>query len=467
MESDPYSYSVIHLFFSPLLLIQIEEAYYLFGLIFLLLCSGIFSGTEIAMFSLSHEDMDQINELETPSSKALIYLKHHTKKLLALILICNTFVNIGIALILERLLAAWLPLEKTTAWAENLITVFNLQSSNYQNLGELIYFSIAVVGATTLILFFGEVMPKIYGRLNPRQLSLSLALPMRTLDIFFSPLTKIMVGMTNRVEKKLLEKKVGLQATSKEDLDTAIDLAVSRDINSEKQVDILKGIIKFNDVSTKQVMTPRTQVFGLDFNSHYFDVLKQVRDSGFSRLPVYNEDFDQITGILYAKDLIGHLDEPPEYEWQSLIRTNTLYVPESRKINDTLNDFREKHVHMAFVVDEYGGTNGIVTLEDIMEEIVGEIKDEFDEQHELNFIKIDPSTYLFDGKTLINDMCRVLGVDIYKFDDARGNADSIAGMLLEQYGEMPRKDQEIEIEHIKFKVTSVTKRRIEQIKVSL
>ena len=144
-----------------------------------------------------------------------------------------------------------------------------------------------------------------------------------------------------------------------------------------------------------------------------------------------------------------------------------MYVPESRKINDTLNDFREKHVHMSFVVDEYGGTNGIVTLEDIMEEIVGEIKDEFDEQHELNFVKIDPNTYLFDGKTLINDMCRVIGIDIYRFEEARGNSDSIAGLLLEQSGEMPRKDEEIQIENIKFKVTAVNKRRIEQIKVSL
>lgn len=467
MEADPYYSTSGALILSIFLFISFEELSYLFTLLILLLCSGIFSGTEIAMFSLKNEDMDEIAELKTPASKALIYLKHHTKKLLALILICNTFVNIGIALILERLLAIWLPVSKCTIWAQNIISVFNLQSSNPDELGSIIYFSIAVVGATTLILFFGEVMPKIYGRLNPKSLSLMLAIPIRTLDIIFSPITRVMVGMTNRVEKKLLEKKVGLQATSKEDLDTAIDLAVSQDIDSEKQVDILKGIIKFNDVSTKQIMTPRTQVYGLDFNTNYASVLKIVRDCGFSRLPVYNEDFDQITGILYAKDLIGHLNENDDFEWQSLIRTNTLYVPESRKINDTLNDFREKHVHMGFVVDEYGGTNGIVTLEDIMEEIVGEIKDEFDEQHELNFVKIDPNTYVFDGKTLINDMCRVIGIDIYRFEDARGNSDSIAGLLLEQCGEMPRIDEEIEIENIKFKVTAVNKRRIEQIKVSL
>ncbi|HEX5625992.1 MAG TPA: transporter associated domain-containing protein, partial [Saprospiraceae bacterium] len=175
----------------------------------------------------------------------------------------------------------------------------------------------------------------------------------------------------------------------------------------------------------------------------------------------------QITGILYAKDLIPHLNENESFEWQTLIRTNLLYVPESRKINEMLDDFREQHVHMAFVVDEYGGTNGIVTLEDIMEEIVGEIKDEFDEQHELNYVKIDPQTYVFEGKTLINDMCRVLDVDITRFDEARGNADSIAGLLLEQFGEMPKKDDEKIIESLTFKVKAVSKKRIEQIQVKI
>jgi CBS domain containing-hemolysin-like protein len=294
-----------------------------------------------------------------------------------------------------------------------------------------------------------------------------MAIPLRVLDFVFSPLTRLMVGMTNRVEKNLLEKKVGMQSTSKEDLDTAIDLAISVDLESERQVNILKGIIKFNDVSAKQVMTPRTQVYGIDFNDNFLEVMRVVKDSGFSRLPVYNGDFDQITGILHAKDLIGHLHESSSFEWQTLIRTNVLYAPEQRKINELLNDFRDQHVHMAFVVDEYGGTNGIVTLEDIMEEIVGEIKDEFDEQHELNFIKIDAHNYIFDGKTLINDMCRVLGIDITRFDEARGNADSIAGLILEHSGEMPKKDQELFIEELRFKVTSVNKRRIEQIKVTI
>ena len=419
------------------------------------------------MFSLTLEDMEEIKENESPASIALQYLKSHAKRLLALILICNTFVNIGIALIVEKLLLLWLPKEKYVGWGEHIKSWFSIEKYSPDQIGMLINFLIAVVGATILILFFGEVMPKIYGRLNTRSLALTMSIPLRVLDFIFSPMTRLMVGMTHRVEKNLLEKKVGLQSTSKEDLDAAIDLAISVDLESQKQVNILKGIINFNDVSAKQVMTPRTQVYGVDFNESFHKVLQVVRENGFSRLPVYNGDFDQITGILYAKDLIGNLHEDDHFEWQTLIRTNLLYVPESRKINELLNDFRDQHVHLAFVVDEYGGTNGIVTLEDIMEEIVGEIKDEFDEQHELNFIKIDSHNYIFDGKTLINDMCRVLGIDITIFDDARGNADSIAGLVLEHSGEMPKKDQELTIEGYKFKVNSVSKRRIEQIKVTI
>ncbi len=467
MESDPYLQYFQFLFSGVLLFISMDELISFFVLIILLLCSGLFSGSEIAMFSLTHDDLDEIKEEDNPASKALLFLKNHPKRLLALILVCNTFVNIGIALIVARLLEIWLPEERYLLWGQNISMCLDFINSTPEEIGKLIYFLIAIVGATVLILFFGEVMPKIYGRLNTKKFALSMSIPLRILDYLFTPMTYLMVSMTNKVEKRLLEKKVGLQSTSKEDLDAAIDLAISNDTESERQVDILKGIIKFNDVSTKQVMTPRTQVYGIDFNEKYHEVLQIVKESGFSRLPVYNDDFDQITGILYAKDLIGHLHKPDDFEWQSLIRTNLLYVPESRKINEILNDFREQHVHMAFVVDEYGGTNGIVTLEDIMEEIVGEIKDEFDEQHELNYIKLDSNTYLFDGKTLINDMCRVLGVDISRFEDARGNADSIAGLILEHSGDMPKKDQELLIEGLKFFVSSVSKRRIEQIKVTI
>lgn len=468
MDPDPYlSYLLINCKLVLLSLPFSQDSLFFLLLILLLLCSGLFSGSETAIFSLSSADVEQMLEKESPSTKAFAYFKQRQRQLLALILVCNTFVNIGIALVVERLMSSWLPQSLYEAWGLSIKNLMALDSFDGHQIGYGIYFLVAVIGATALILLFGEVMPKIYSLINSRKFALLMAVPLRLLSFVFWPLTHLMVLMTIRVERKLLEKKVGLQSTSKEDLDTAIDLAVTEGNDSERQVDILKGIIKFNDVAVKQVMTQRTDVHGLEFNLSYRQLLDKVKESGFSRLPVFQEDFDQITGILYAKDLIAHLDEPEEFEWQSLIRTSVLYVPESKRINELLDDFRDQHMHLAFVVDEYGGTSGIVTLEDIMEEIVGEIKDEFDEQHELNYVKLDPNNYLFDGKTLINDMCRVLKVDIVSFDRVRGNADSIAGLVLEKLGEMPHKDQVVDINGLKFTIANVNKKRIEQIKITI
>ena len=213
-------------------------------------------------------------------------------------------------------------------------------------------------------------------------------------------------------------------------------------------------------------MTSRTEVCGIDLKAPFEEVLQIVKENGYSRFPIYIEDFDKITGILYAKDLISHLDKGNEFEWQNLIRSNLLYVPETRKIHDLLNDFQVKKLHMSIVVDEYGGTSGIVTLEDIMEEIVGEISGEFDDDGDLNFTRLDANNYVFEGKTLINDMCRVVGVDLSDMDLHRGSADSIAGLILEHTGEMPKKDQELSILNIKLKVLSVSKKRIEKIQIT-
>jgi len=213
-------------------------------------------------------------------------------------------------------------------------------------------------------------------------------------------------------------------------------------------------------------MKPRTDICALDFDENFNETIKNVQQYGYSRMPVYRGDLDHLTGILYAKDLVPYLDESDHYEWQSLIRNNLFYVPENRKINDLLHDFQSKKVHMAIVVDEYGGTSGLVTLEDIMEQIVGEIQDEFDDLHDLNYTMLDQNNYIFEGKTLINDMCRVLGMDTNSFNNVRGSADSIAGLVLEHTSEMPKRDQEIQIQGIKFKIVQVDKRRIEKIKIT-
>lgn len=334
MDPDPYlSYLLINCKLVLLSLPFSQDSLFFLLLILLLLCSGLFSGSETAIFSLSSADVEQMLEKESPSTKAFAYFKQRQRQLLALILVCNTFVNIGIALVVERLMSSWLPQSLYEAWGLSIKNLMALDSFDGHQIGYGIYFLVAVIGATAFILLFGEVMPKIYSLINSRKFALLMAVPLRLLSFVFWPLTHLMVLMTIRVERKLLEKKVGLQSTSKEDLDTAIDLAVTEGNDSERQVDILKGIIKFNDVAVKQVMTQRTDVHGLEFNLSYRQLLDKVKESGFSRLPVFQEDFDQITGILYAKDLIAHLNEPEEFEWQSLIRTSVLYVPESKRIN--------------------------------------------------------------------------------------------------------------------------------------
>lgn len=466
MESEP-PLSIFFDFATFMPLFILADLNNILLLCVLLMLSGVFSGSEVALFSLTSSEIEDIQEENTSTSRALIFFKDHPKRLLALLLIGNTFVNIGIAILVEKLLENNLSEGALQQFSERIISFLNISPEYTTQLSTFFYFLIAVIGATSLILLFGEVTPKIYAQFNSRKFANWIAFPLRILDVLFTPLTKIMVAMTNRVEKRLLTKRVGIATHSREDIDAAIDLAVSNNNESDKHIKMLKGIIKFNDVTTKQVMTPRTALSAIDFQESYKGVIEFVRECGFSRIPVYNENIDHMTGILYVKDLIGYIDESDKFEWQSLIRTDLHYVPESKKINEVLDDLQEKHIHLAFVVDEYGGINGIVTLEDIMEEIVGEITDEFDDLQELNYTKLDPHNYLFDAKTLINDMCRVLGVDVYSFDELRGNADSIAGLILEKTGELPKKDQECEIGNIKFKIVAVNKKRIEQVKVTL
>ena len=436
-------------------------------LLILIALSGLFSGSEVAIMSLSPTDIELLEEDEDESSKVLLYLRTHTKKLLALLLVCNTICNIGIALLLESILDKFIPnssYERFSFWLSELL---GLTVISPDKLAGFFNFLVAVIGATFIILLFGEITPKIYGQLNNYKFSKLVAIPLRFLGIVMTPFTFLLVAMSSKVERKILERRMGTTSGSKEDLDAAIDLAVSEELESGNQAYMLKGIIKFNDVSTKQVMTSRTDVYGIDLSESFDQVVKIVKENGYSRYPVYVDDIDKMTGILYAKDLIGHLHKSSDFEWQTLVRTNLLYVTESRKIHELLNDFQIKKLHMAIVVDEYGGTSGIVTLEDIMEEIVGEIKDEFDDQHELNFTRIDANNFIFDGKTLINDMCRVIGLDIFQLDEIRGSADSIAGLVLEQTSEMPKKDQELTILQYKFKVLSVTKKRIEKIQITI
>jgi len=286
--------------------------------------------------------------------------------------------------------------------------------------------------------------------------------PMVFLNSAFKPISTLMLRGTSGIEKRFESKQNKL--TSRQEIDAAIDLTVSKEQNAEEEADILKGIIKFGDLLVKQIMKSRVDVVALDMDTTYGELLNTIKESGFSRIPIYQEDFDNVIGILYVKDLIAYLSENEQYEWQKHIRTNHMYVPESKKIDELLKEFQLKQMHMAIVVDEFGGSAGIITLEDIMEEVIGEIRDEFDVEEDVDYIKIDDDNYIFEGKSMINDVCRIVGEDVEVFETARGESDSLAGLVLENLGYIPKKDKEFILDRFKLKVVSVSKRRIEKIK---
>lgn len=287
--------------------------------------------------------------------------------------------------------------------------------------------------------------------------------PLSILNKLFSPFTRMMVGWSKAIETKISNNNNHSQ-TLKEDIDAAIDLTVTGSSESAHQeAGLIKAIISFGDTSAKQIMRPRMDIVGIDIDTSFKEVMQIVRESGYSRLPVYEEDLDKIKGILYVKDLLKIRESDDNFEWQTLIRNAAFFIPESKKIDELLKEFQSKRMHMAIIVDEYGGTAGIATLEDIMEEVVGDIRDEFDLEEEVEYIKIAENNYIFEAKTLLNDVCRIIGVNTGIFDELRGEADSLGGLILEITGHIPSSEQEIIIDNIVLKVISVTRRRIEKV----
>ncbi len=431
-------------------------------LFLLLVASALVSGSEVAFFSLSPNDLHDIHQEKDPTSEKLIELKEKPRKLLATILISNNFINIAIVIISDHIIKNLLPDEVLKPIAENLLAFL---PGTIDSLVSVISFLITIVGVTFLLVLFGEVAPKIYASINNRKFALMMTGPMSVMSSIYSPLSNFMVYWTSKLEKRFESR--ASSGTSRQEIDKAIDLTVSQEQNAEEEADILKGIIKFGDLLVKQIMRSRGDVIAVDIDTSFFELLSQIREFSYSRIPVFKDDFDNVIGILYVKDLIGNLSKDENYEWQSNIRTNVLYVPESKKIDELLREFQSKKLHMAIVVDEFGGSSGIVTLEDIMEQVIGEIKDESDEDAEIDFVKIDDNNFIFDGKTLLNDVCRITGEDIEAFETARGESDSLAGLVLENLGYIPKKDKEFVLDKYKMKVMSVSKRRIEKIKFTI
>ncbi len=437
------------------------------GIMALLVCSALISGSEVAFFSLDDNDLKNLEEEKTKAGNRIMDLLKTPRYLLATILISNNFVNIAIVILSYFLLQGILSEGTIASWSSTLLEAVPAleRITSTETVIYLLDLFITTGVATFILVLFGEVAPKVYANLNRVQLAKFMALPLMVLRRLFKWFSSVLVNGVGLVERRLEHR--AKSTMSKEAIDEAINLTLSEQANSEQEVDILRSIVQFGNVPVKHIMCSRVDIIAVPIEMVYQELLNIIRDSGYSRIPVYEGDLDRVTGILYAKDLIGHLQEGSEFEWQQLIRTPVMFVPEAKKIDDLLREFQTKRTHMAIVVDEYGGSAGLVTLEDIMEEIIGDIRDEFDDEIEVEYRQIDEHTYEFEGKTLINDFCRVIGVDTTTFDTMRGESDSLAGMILQITGKFPRKNDVIRLGKYKFKVTGMSKRRIEYIRVSL
>ncbi len=438
------------------------------ALLLLLFSSALISGSEVAFFSLSLNDFARLSEEGTPAARRILKLKEKPRTLLATILISNNFINIAIVIVSDFILRHTLGEGVLERWAAWLIDRLALSTSVVQ-MASALNFVLTVVGVTFLLVLFGEVAPKIYARINNLQMARFMSGPLMVLMRLFAPLSALLVNGTRVIEHRLARHHRSTPLASREEIDQAIDLTVSRESDAHQEIEMLKRIVKFSEVSVRQIMKPRPDIVAIELHTPYGEVLAKIKESGYSRLPVYEEDLDHIVGILYAKDLIGHLDAAADFRWQRLVRRdNLLFVPETKKINELLKEFQQRHMHMAIVVDEYGGTAGLVTLEDVMEEVIGEIRDEFDEEEEESFyVKIDERTWEFEGKAMLHDVARVLGVDPDIFEKDRGEADSLAGLILELLGYIPDAGKEVIWKGYRIKVIDSDKRQIRKIRITL
>lgn len=413
-------------------------------LVILLVCSALISGAEVALFGLSGTEINEIKDQKTDKSQILIGLLERPKKLLATILIANNAINIGVVLIFNLI--------GDTLFSEINTILFQIVS---------VRFLLEVVVATFLILMFGEILPKVYANRNRMSFSYFMVYPLKVLDFVFSPLSLPMRSGTIFLYNKLGKEKSNL---SVDHLSQALELTSEGDTTKEEQK-ILQGIVTFGNTDTKQVMRPRIDIFALNEQMKFPEVLDEIKKNGYSRIPVYSENVDNVLGVLYVKDLLPYLDRK-SFNWMNLVR-EPYFVPENKKLDDLLADFQAKKNHLAVVVDEYGGTSGIVTLEDIIEEIVGDISDEFDDE-DLVFSKLDDYNYVFEGKTTLKDFYRVIKLeDEGAFEDNKGESETIAGFVLEMAGSFPKRGEEVIFQDYKFVVESFDKKRLKQIKVTL
>lgn len=405
--------------------------------IVLIISSALVSGSEVAFFSLNPGDIEKLKKSKSKSSSLVIKLIEMPDRLLATILVANNFVNVGIIIISAYITASLFDFSQNPAMG----------------------FVIQIVSITFLLLFFGEILPKIYANHISLKFARFMAMPLLFAEKIFRPLSFVLISFTSMIKKRFPLKKKNL---SMDELSNALDLASHA---TEDDKSILEGIVNFVNIYVREIMTARVDIVGVEINTKFKPLIALIIESGYSRIPVYEKNFDNIKGILYIKDLLAHLHKPDTFNWQSLIRP-PYYVPETKKVDDLLKEFQTNKIHLAIVIDEYGGTSGIITLEDILEEIVGEITDETDEILPV-YTQIDDYNYIFEGKTLLHDFYKVFNLDEDVFDSIIGDADTLAGLILEMKGEIPRKNDKMKYKNFLFTVIAVDTRRIKKIQVTV
>lgn len=411
-----------------------------FVLLFVLLfCSALISGAEVALFSLNRSDVEIGLSQKERRVEIVSQLLERPKKLLATILVANNFINIAIVILFAFL--------------------GDFMFSSIAN--PQIKFIVEVVVVTFLILLFGEILPKIYASRNNLKFATFMAYPLKVLDVLLSPISLPMRGVTLAIHNKLGRQKSNL---SVDQLSQALELTSKEDTTKEEHK-ILQGIVSFGNTDTKQVMRPRIDIFALKIEDKYLDIMPQIIDNGYSRIPVYRDNMDTIEGILYVKDLLPYIDRK-QFDWTTLLR-EPFFVPENKKLDDLMAEFQEKKVHLAVVVDEYGGTSGLISLEDIIEEIVGDISDEFDDE-DLTFSKLDDNNYVFDGKTALKDFYKIIKLeDDTIFEENKGEAETIAGFVLEISGSFPKLNSKIKFENYVFTIEALDRKRIKLVKFTI
>jgi len=407
-------------------------------LILLLVTSALISGSEVAFFSLTPKDVSECKESENARDKKIVSLIKNPRLLLATILIVNNFVNVAFVTLSTFVMWEIVGAKTTEGLAVVILTLVT----------------------TILLVFFGEITPKVYASPNNLQFARFTSPLLSVSETFFKPLSFVLMSLSNIIERRFEKKGYDI---SVEELHHALEITTTNEETTDEEKDILKGIVNFGTLSVKQVMKSRMDITAVDIEIDFHDLMDKINKSGFSRIPVFSETIDQIEGVLYIKDLLPYLESEDTFEWQKLLRPG-FYIPETKKIDVLLKDFQEKRVHMAIVVDEYGGTSGLITLEDIIEEIVGEINDEFDEE-DVVYDRIDEHTFLFEGKTTLNDFCKVVDEHPGTFEKVKGESESLGGLLLEINTKLPSSGERIFYDKFVFTVVAVDHKRIKKVRV--